>query len=281
MSVLEAAAAAAVHELAEQDPGPAPAQGRRPASADLPGRFRVFTDAAAVTQAGVDLPFSDFVTGAFGVTQLTLSTAADPRLQLVDLKLDFGGDRTLFRPVTAHALQRLFSRPLMGPVVVRQRETLVAHAQATAAGGEGRLRVGLAGLTGEQLDALAAAGRVGVDPAGRLVQPVLLARHIVVPAGATTFEVSFESRGVDLDLRRIAASTDSEAHDHDLGLTLRLSDGNALPELSPAQFDDVFRDRAASPPVRVDNSFPFAFYVDNPTGVDVPLSVVVEAYPSR
>ena len=283
-----AAATAAVETLTHDDrPGRRDddrrdGDDRRPPSR-LPGRFETHSTSGAVTEAGVQLRLAGFASGDFGATQVLLSTAADPRRQLLRVAFERGGQREAIPEVSVHALQRLFSRPLLGPVVVVQNERLVVPVRATDAAGEGRLRLALRGHTGEQLAALARSGRLhteGAAPTRRPVEPILLGAHEVVPAGATTHAITFEGRGVDLDVVRVAASTDTEAHDHALGLTLRGRRGNDFADLSPAQLHQLFERDAMRPPVQLPNEFRFSFYVDNPTAEDVPLSVVVEAYPA-
>lgn len=260
----------------DEDPEP------RRAPARLPGRFETHSTAGAVTEAGATLRLAGFASGDFGATQLLLSTAADARRQLMSLSFERGGQRQAIPEVSVHALQRLFSRPLVGPVLVTQNERLVVPVRATDPEGEGRLRLALRGHTGEQLAALSAAGRLRTEGTGlrRAVEPILLGAHTIVPAGATTHPIHFEGRGVDLDLVRIAASTDSDAHDHALGLSLRSRRGNDFADLSPFQLHQLFERDAMRPPVQLPNEFRFAFYVDNYLDVAVPLSVIVEAYPA-
>ena len=275
-TAIEAGTAAAVHAVADADPAPpAPSSERTPAAParplPLPGRFELRT-ASATLADGVDVavPFEAFTSGRFGVTRLLLSTAADPRRQTLSLALRTAR-RTVLETASVHALQRLFSRPLAAPFLVPTNDVLTATVAAAGAEGAGLLRIGAQGLSAEQLDVVA----------DRLPSPevILLARRVTVPAGATTFGVRFESRGVDLAVRRIAASTVDPAQDHAIGLTLNGRQGTELAELSPAQLDELFRDSAATPPIPFASGFATTVSVDNPTETDAVLSIVVEAYP--
>lgn len=287
-TALSSATAAAVHAVADQDPTPdgmtsAPQPGTTPAASPsvpkgLPGRFEIHSTSGTVTEAGATLGLSGFASGAFGATQLLLSTTADARRQMLRLLFERGGQREVLPEVSVHALQRLFSRPLASPIVVAKNERLDIPVHATAPEGVGRLRLAVQGLSQDQMRALRDAGRLRTAGRG-VLEPVILGAHTVVPAGAVSHAITFEGRGVDLALYRVAASTDSEANDHELGITLSGPAGNDFAGLSPAQLHTLFERSGMSPRIELPSAFRFGFYVDNPTDVSVPLSIVLEAYP--
>ena len=281
MSVLSEAAGAVAEKVAEtvvDGIASKPGDGRqRPAPTALPGLYTTHALEGVVPAPGdaLDLALDAFGSGRYGVSQIAVTTEGDARDVVVSLAQRLRGRRELLEPVSALALQRLFRLPLASPLVLGRADRLELTAEAKAADGAGRLRAFLTGFTGDQLDALAAAGRVSTDDRA---SAVLLARTVTVPAGATAHPVKFEGRGVGLRMVRLVAAADTEAADLALTLTPRTATANLVSPVSPAQLDELFRYSRIPVPPFLAGERPFTIYVDNPQGVDARLSVVVEAY---
>ncbi|MEM1044435.1 MAG: hypothetical protein AAGI91_17635 [Bacteroidota bacterium] len=183
-----------------------------------------------------------------------------------------GTRRVLFENIPVESLQKLFRDPLAVPIRFENADQIQIDVNSGQGVVADRANVAIVGYTAEQLDALESSGRL--DPSA---EAVLLHSSLQVPAGAVETPLRFESRGIELGVRRVLVSVGG-GRDDELTLAFRTGTADLLPAMTATQYGELFSEHRIEPSLVVPDNRPLTAYVTNPTGDNVDVSIIMEAY---
>lgn len=206
---------------------------------------------------------------SFGIRRI-LPYSQDMHKVMVSARLN--EDLYLFRGVQLSVVHTLFKSidGLFAPFIIQKNNNIVFELENTAATKQ-TVNIQLIGYDQYAMGKLRQAyGQIGSP----LPVPRFLYGHASVPAEAINTDLGVKSKSVDVEVRRIAMSSDRP----DVTTSMKVYNTTVRSELFIDQINDEFNGKYANVPFIVGSNVPFDVYASNANDQSAQVSFLCECY---
>lgn len=206
---------------------------------------------------------------SFGVRRI-LPFAQDMTKIMVSARLN--EDLYMFRDVQLSVVHTLFKSidGLFAPFIIQKNNNIVFELENKAASSQ-TVNIQLIGYDQYAMGKLQSAyGQIGSP----VPVPRFLYGHASVPAGGVNADLGVKSKSVDVEVRRIAMSSDQPG----IVTSMKIYNTTVRSELFIDQINDEFDGRYANVPFVVGSNVPFDVYATNTNGQPADVSFLCEGY---